>query len=92
MNITKNLGMLLLAIYSDTRRSHSAASHHHPDYRNGNPSAGSGHFDSHRAIANPLRHNAAYAGRSVLPPRSRPSVQQQRGIVVSGPNRFVLFK
>lgn len=37
-----------------SRRNHSAVPHHHPDNHNGNPSAGSGHFDSHWQIATSL--------------------------------------
>ena len=38
----------------DSRRNYSAAPHHHPDHRNGNPGTGSGYFDSHWQIATSL--------------------------------------
>ena len=54
MNITKNLGMLLLAIYLILAGITLAVPHHYPDNHNGNPGAGSGHFDSHWQIATSL--------------------------------------
>ena len=51
MNITKNLGMLLLAIYLILNWNHDALSHYDRPNRDGDPGARGKHLDSDRQVA-----------------------------------------
>jgi len=51
MNVTKNLGMLLLAIYLILAGITLLLPYHYSHDRDGDPGAGGRHFDSHRQIA-----------------------------------------
>jgi hypothetical protein len=71
----------------DTRRDYSAVPHHHPDYHNGDPSAGGWHFDPYRKIRTPLKLHSgsslslqAFQGNPVKQYRANNQKRPRNGI------------